>query len=357
MGKLKFTIIGAGAGGQSMAAVLKKEGYSVRLHDINSKRVEKLNELGKLRITGAIEAEEMPDVITTNFGVAMEGADIIMIITTTDAHADVANEISPYLKDGQIILLNPGHVCGALEVSNVIKEKSEAKVIIGETGDLLYACRVMEEGHIFHSGLKSTAKVATFPASDVHQLLEVLQPIFPIFVAAENVLYTGLAGGGAMLHPIPSLMNVNRIDSDEGFDYYMEGITPSIAKLIEVADEERLNICKTLDIEMPSLVKNLQNVYGLTQEKLYELLQNNKAYIGVKPPANLEHRFIVEDIVSGLVPFSSLGKLIGVLTPVIDSFIEIGSVICGRDFYQEGRTVEKLGLDGKSVQEIHDYIS
>lgn len=29
-----------------------------------------------------------------------------------------------------------------------------------------------------------------------------------------------------MLHPIPSLMNINKMDLGESYDYYMEGITP-----------------------------------------------------------------------------------------------------------------------------------
>lgn len=358
MKDLKFAIIGAGAGGQSMAAILTQEGYRVRLYDIDSAKIERLNELDVIRITGAIEAEAKPEVITTDIAVAMDGADVIMVVTTTDGHADVAEKISPYLRDGQIILLNPGHVGGALEVSAIIRESGcKADLIIGEAGDLMYACRVMEVGHIFHSGIKKRTAVATLPAKDVNRLLEVLQPIFPMLVAADNVLYTGLVSGGAMLHPIPTLMNVNKIDLNQPFDYYMEGITPSVAKLIEVADEERLAVCKALRVEIPSLVKNLQRIYGLTQDDLYELLQNNEPYRGLKPPRDLSHRFVVEDIMSGLVPIASLGDQLGVPTPMIDAFIEIGSVAAGRDFRVEGRTVEKLGLAGKTVEEIHDYIS
>jgi len=137
----------------------------------------------------------------------------------------------------------------------------------------------------------------------------------------------------------------------------MEGITPSVAKLIEVADEERLAVCAALKVELPSLIKNLQKIYQLTQDDLYELLQNNKAYVGVKPPKDLNHRFIVEDTVSGLVPLASLGKKLDVPTPIIDAFIRIGSAASGHDFFEEGRTVEKLGLADKTVEEIYEYIN
>lgn len=160
-----------------------------------------------------------------------------------------------------------------------------------------------------------------------------------------------------MLHPIPSLMNINRTDMGEPYDYYMEGITPSIAKLVSACDEERLAVCRALGLNVPPLIKSLQKMYKLTQEDMYELLQNNKAYVGVKSPMNLKHRFIVEDTVSGIVPLASIGNMLGVNTPIMNAFIEIASVVCGRDFRSEGRTAEKLGLNGKTLQEIYAMIS
>ena len=36
--------------------------------------------------------------------------------------------------------------------------------------------------------------------------------------------------------------------------------------------------------------------------------------------------------------------------------IELGSLLHGKDYRSEGRTVEKLGLAGLSVKEIHNLI-
>jgi opine dehydrogenase len=88
-----------------------------------------------------------------------------------------------------------------------------------------------------------------------------------------------------------------------------------------------------------------------------ELLQNNKAYVGVKSPMSLKHRFIVEDTMSGIVPLASVGNMLGVATPIMNAYIDIANVVCGRDFRAEGRTAEKLGLAGKSVEEIYEMIS
>lgn len=360
MSELKFAVLGAGAGGQSMAAILAAKGCSVKVYDINAEKIARLQELGKITVTGKIEVEGSPELFTTDIGAAMADVDAIMVVSTTDGHKDIAHKIAPYLRDGQVILLNPGHVGGAMEVSHIIRQElgCTAKVIIAEAGDLMYACRISETGFPFHSGLKKKTEVAALPASDTQAAVELLQPYFPNLVAAKNVLETGFEGGGAMLHPIPTLMNIVKTDAQTPYDYYMEGVTPSVAKLVERADKERLAVCRALGLDgVPSLVKSLQGIYGLTQDDLYDLLQHNKAYVGVKCPMDLYHRFLVEDTLCGIVPLASVGKELGVDTTMMDAFIDIASTITGRDFRAEGRTAQQLGLAGKTKEEIYEMIS
>ncbi len=360
MERLRFAILGAGAGGQSMAGILSSQGYSVRLFDKNEEKLNGLHALGDtITVTGKIECQGKPELITNDFDAAVRDVDVYMVTTTTDAHEEMAHKLVPYLRDGQIIMLNPGHVGGALLVSNIIRNVHQCKaaVVIAEAGDLMYACRLYENGKPFQSGLKTTVKVATVPASDVSVVIERLQPIFPNLKAVNNILETGFEGGGAMLHPLPSLMNVNKMDLGQPYDYYLEGITPSIARMTSVMDKERLAVCEALGLHAESLVHDLQRMYKLTQDDLYDLLQHNEAYRGIKNPTTLTHRFIAEDTLSGLVPLASVGKMLGVPTPMMDAIIEIGSAICERDFASEGRTVEKLGIAGKSVDEIYEMIS
>ena len=359
MKKMNFAVLGAGAGGQSMAAILVQGGYGVKLYDNNAEKIAKLNEVGNIKVTGKIEAEGFPELVTTDIAAAMKDVDAVMVVTTTDAHKEIANKIAPYLKDGQVILLNPGHVGGAMEVSQIIRVDHgvKAKVLIGETSDLMYACRVFETGFPIHTGIKKTMGVATLPAGDVDELLRILGPVFPGLVKMKNVLETGFSGGGAMLHPIPSFMNINKLDAGQNYDYYMQGITKSIAKLVLAADAERLAVCKALGLNVATLVNSLKKMYSLEYDDLYELIQHCKPYEGLKSPATVSHRFMLEDVTSGLVPLASIGKELGVPTPMMDAFIEISCAISGKDYKSEGRTAEKLGLVGKSVDEIYKMIS
>ena len=53
---------------------------------------------------------------------------------------------------------------------------------------------------------------------------------------------------------------------------------------------------------------------------------------------------------------SSLGRLIGVPTPVCDGINTMLSVVEQVNFWAIGRTVDKLGLAGLTVAQINHYV-
>lgn len=354
---LKFAIIGAGAGGQSLAAILTNKGYSAKLYDIDREKIHCLRERKTIKLTGVIECEAAPEVITDRIEEVMTDVDVVMIVSTTDAHRSIANACKPFLKDGQIVMLNPGHCGGALEIANILRCENGKDILIAEAGDLMYGCRSYETGNILHTGLKVNVPVATLPSGDVDRLLNVLGPIFPCLKPAASVLETGFEGAGAMLHPIPSLMNINKMDLGQSYDYYMEGITPHVADIIDICDKERVAVCRALGVDALSLSDMLTKTYQLEpKENLYDLIQSIESYRGLRNPTTTTHRFIVEDTVSGLVPLASTGHALGIPTPMMDAFVNIASAVCGRDFWAEGRTADKLGFAGKTLEEIQEMV-
>ena len=75
-----------------------------------------------------------------------------------------------------------------------------------------------------------------------------------------------------------------------------------------------------------------------------------------KGPACTNTRYISEDIPIGMVLWASLGRLLGVPTPTADSLIQISSVVHGTDYWQGGRTLEKLGLAGMTADDLVRYL-
>ena len=358
MSKLRFAVIGAGCGGQSMAAVLADQGCSVRLMDKKEDVVDQLQKAGrKITLTGKIVLSGTPELVTTDAAEAIEGADIIMVVTTADGHEEVARAIAGAIRPEQVVVLNPGMFCGSLAFRTALKRFGcPHDILVAETADLMYACRKAPDGSIFHSGLKKKMALAAVPSKAAEKVVELLKPYFPILTPAQDILHTTMTNVGAVLHCVPMLMNVNRMDMGQRFDYYIEGITPSIARMAEVVDAERVAVAAKLGIDVVTTAQSVKNSYGVEGESLYEVIQNNPAYRGINSPANLSHRFCAEDTYGTLVGIATLGETLGVPTPGTDAVIQCISMASGVDYRTVGRTAEKVGLKGLSVEQIYQAI-
>ncbi len=111
-------------------------------------------------------------------------------------------------------------------------------------------------------------------------------------------------------------------------------------------------------MRLPTALEWLEINYSTKGENLYEALQNNKSYRGIKAPlladinAKKGLRYVVEDVPTGLVPFSELGKKFGADTPAIDTVINLADLLFDADFRREGRNLEQIGLKDKTLNEI-----
>ena len=66
-------------------------------------------------------------------------------------------------------------------------------------------------------------------------------------------------------------------------------------------------------------------------------------------PAALDARYVTEDVPYGLVPIAELGRLASVPTPVAQALTVLASAALGRNFAGEGRTLERMGLEGHAL--------
>jgi len=195
--------------------------------------------------------------------------------------------------------------------------------------------------------------VAALPAYLTPEILKALRPAFPQFVPGGNVLQTSLDNIGAIFHPTVTVLNAARIESTHGdFEYYLEGITPSVARVLERVDEERLAVANALGIRAHRAKEWLYQAYASSGANLYEAIQNTPGYKGVRAPARIVHRYVTEDVPMSLVPIASLADQLGVEVPMIKSVVNLAGLMMGVDYWKVGRTVERMGLKGLSVREI-----
>ncbi len=350
---LRFTVVGAGHAGLAMAAHLSSMGYPVSLYNRGEERLVALEEThGRVLIDGIIQEEVQIDRFGRDPEEAVEGADVVMVAIPATGHRDIAELFAPFLKPGQIVILNPGRTCGALEFCNVLREREKEGVLVAETQTIIYTSRSHGRKSTI-STLKKHVEIAALPSSATWAVLERIKVVYPQFVAAPNVLHTSMGNVGMILHPLPIILNTGWIEFPEGnFFHYYDGISPSIAKVLEILDRERLAVSHAYGIKVSSTLEWLQMTYGVTGENLYEGLQRNKSYRIVSAPKTLHHRFMLEDVSTGLVPMICLGRIAGVETPIAEMGVQMASLLCGIDFWDTGRNAKRLGIEGLSREAV-----
>ena len=383
----KIVVLGAGNGGLAMAADLSMAGYKVNLFDLPefSKNLEPVIEKGGIDVLARTALEEefqlpgggktgfakITGKITSNIREAMDGVDLIMLVVPAYGRERFIKEFAPYLQDGQIMIIWPGNF-GAIQCLKILKDMNiNKKITICETESLIYACRKLGPSQIWIKNKKEKLLLAVLPSKRITEILKELNKIYPQLKPANNVLETTLANPNVLMHPQSILLNLYRVERKfypyfEGVVGPLEGvggpmydnydITPGMANVMEAVDRERRSLGERLGLKIESFKDTLQAFYGGKEKNLYETILNCKTYKTQFSPTSLNHRYILEDVPFGLVPFALLGDQIKVSTPTTRAMAEIGCAVTGKDFWNLGLTMEKLGINNMNTKEINEYI-
>jgi len=331
-----IAVIGAGNSGLAMAAHLLSHHCPVHLWN----RAREGDPLGPIREAGGIEAQGkvrgrfLPDRVTSDVAAVLDGVDLIMVTVPAHAHAAVMEHLGPHLADGQTVVLNPGRTCGALECRNVLRRTGlRADVTLAETQTILYTCRKVGPAGVnilaFKRNVLFSALDPSRTAAVLNRLPECLRPFL---CPASNTLETGLGNVGMILHVAPMLFNIGWIESTRTrFKYYYEGITSSVGAFLEKVDAERVAVARVCGVETPTVVEWMRRAYGVTGETLFACIKANTSYARIDAPSSLQHRYLLEDLPTGLVPLEAIGRAVGVPTPLATLIIDLGGHVLGRD--------------------------
>jgi opine dehydrogenase len=356
-----FAVVGAGHGGKAMAAHLALMGFKVNLYNRTADHVEIIKKRGGIDLEsteGGPHGFGELALVTSNIDEAIKGVEVIMVVLPSSAHAEIARAMAPHLKGGQIVVLHPGRTCGALEFVKVIRDNGcKADVTIAEAETFIYASRTdgPAQARIFR--IKEAVPLAALPSNRTQCVLDAICDAYPQFIDGVDVLNTGMNNMGAIFHPALTLLNMGWIEATHGdYQFYIDGVTPSVARVLEVLDRERVTVASALGIRARTSLEWLKLAYDTSGVDLHEAIHNQPGYYGIKAPATLNHRYIFEDVPMSLVPIASLGKRYGVSVRGMESMIQVASIIHRTDYWRRGRTVEKLGLEQWSVSELTRFV-
>jgi len=365
---VKVAVMGGGNGAFATAADLSLKGHSVTICELPHMA----QNISGVIDAGYIDLEVKPPLErkggrclvtgTTDVAAAVKDADVIYIVVPAFGQRPFAEAICPHVKDGQTILLAPGNFMGAAEFAYVLsKVNPGVKAVIGEAQCMVFSGFKEGATKVWISGYKNSLRIAAFPATDNKRLLEVASELHPEMVLGENMLETGLSNTNNVTHPVICVCNAGKIEYTKGeYYFYREGVTPAVGRMLAAVDEERLAIGKAYGVHLlPGLEQRLAwySYQGAQGKDFSEVLSTNPAIYWDRAPKNLRHRFLVEDVPYGLVPFEILAKLAGVPCPKVTATIEYACILTDYDLRAMGRDFEELGITGMSSRELADFVA
>ncbi len=346
-----IAIIGAGNAARSLACVLASRGHSPHLLVRNPDKLQALTQRGSIRSSGKLEGDFSIVEVSTDFGSVLSNCATVFVATTTDAYSEIARRLAPHLTEHHEVILFSSKFAGVVEFKHVLGARSHYPAII-ET-DSLFASRIQEDDSVWIRGIKQWTLYSSYNNSKTSNNASTIRRFFPGLTAAENVVQRGLTDFGALAHPITMIANMNNVDRNTGFLFYYEGFTSKTVILLERLEEEFGCLARAYGTSVIPMKELLNRYYGCdTSGDLLQAMRTVPNYSFSKAPGTLHHRFIEEDVASSLVPMQQLARKAGIETPMMDSIVNLSSILLGREFGKDGRTLAKLGWDNLSHKEI-----
>jgi opine dehydrogenase len=357
-------VLGAGNGGCAAAADLGSRGYEIRLFNRSPGRLAAIAERGGLNKVGATgEGFVELAVVTTDLAEAVLGADLVMLTVPISTHPFFASGLSTLLRPEQVMFLNPGHMGGGLFMAHeLFRLTGKRDVRICEASTLAYGCRMKDPVTINIMATMTNLPFAAFPTRHQQELYEIVSPLYPDLQQASHVLETGFLAINAVEHPPQIICNAGWLEHTKGdYLFYYEGTTPSVGRVIDALDAERIALAEAAGIPTRPFTEVFHQMGYTTAHaaavgSAHVALQESAPNRWVKGPATLDHRYINEDVGWGLVPWSEMGRAYGVPTPAMDALIVLAGVLNGRDYRAEGLTLPRLGIEGLRPDELEAYL-
>lgn len=343
---MRIAVLGGGNGGYAAAADLAEQGHEVRLWRRDAKALEAVVATGRIVLKDHRGRREVALALASaDIGAAARGAELIVVPVPAFAQDDIARALAPHLRDGQVVFLPPG-TFGSFAMARTARDAgSRAQVAFAETGTLPYLARKHASAEVAITTRATRLPTGVFPAADSERALAVIARAYPAVEPVEDALSAALMNAGPIIHPPLIVMNAAPLEHFERWDIHNEGTQPSVRRVTDRLDAERIGLREALGYAAPHFplsdhYENDRWMYGNAHDKLVDS-GDWREHIDLR-----SHRYLREDIACGLAFLASVAEWAGVACPLARALLAIGGAIAGEDFSRAPRTLHALGLAG-----------
>ena len=345
---MKIAVLGGGNGACAAAADLTEQGHEVRWWRRNSAA------LASRLVLKDAEGERPVEVARpcADIGEAVRGAELIFMPDPAFTQEENAARLAPHLAGDQVVFLAPGTFGSYLMRSRI------GKGVFAETGTLPWLTRRHGPNTAAITARATRLPTGVFPARRSAAALKIMKEAFPGIEPVEDALSAALMNAGPIIHPPLILMNAGPLEHFERWDIHNEGTQPSIRRVTDALDAERIAARVALGYAAPHFPladhyrpDGEEWMYG---RKVHKKLTDSKDWR--ERILLAEHRYMREDVEQGLAFLVSVCEWAGVPCPVARGLLALGSAVLERDLRAQGRTLENLGLGALSAREMKNLL-
>ena len=349
---MKIAVVGGGNGAYAAAADLTEKGHEVRLWRRNAEALATSKTIALKDADG--ERPVSIASVSPDLGQALRGAELVFLPDPAFTQADNARRLAPHLADGQVLFLAPG-TFGSYVMAQIIREAgNRADFSFAETGTLPWLTRKHGPATTAITARATRLPTGVYPGRNQANAFSILKKAFPSVEPVEDALSGALMNAGPIIHPPLILMNAGPLEHFERWDIHKEGTQPSIRRVTDALDAERIAVRGTLGYRAPHFpladhyrADGDEWMYG---RKVHKKLTDSKDWH--EHIVLTEHRYMREDVECGLAFLVSVCEWAGVRCPVARGLLALGSAVVGRDLRAQGRTLESLKLSHLSKTEL-----
>jgi opine dehydrogenase len=357
---MKIAVLGGGNGSFAASGDFVLQGHDVRLWRRDAALVAQHRDAGSRIVLKDSRGrhDTAVSLVTTDIGVAVAGAELILCPAPAFAQVDIAQQLAPHLRDGQVVFLSPGTFGSLIFAKTVRDAGNRAKVSYAETGTLPWLTRKHGPFEVAITVRAKRLPVGVFPLHAAGHALDVIGLAFPgVIEPCGDALSGALMNAGPIIHPPLIVMNAGPIEHFERWDIHKEGTQPAIRRVTDALDAERIAVREALGYGGPHFP--LAHHYA-TEGEIWMYGRGSHDRLTDSGDWRerimlIEHRYMMEDLRLGLSFLVSVAELAGVATPLAKAFLAIGGVVCGDDAGAPDRSLKALGfgdLDRSQLQRL-----
>lgn len=328
---MRIAVLGTGGAALGYAALLVTKGHEVVMFSLSGQGGHGLR-ASKITASGAIETSFSVDV-QLSLQDAVHGAAGIIVASPANAHRLLMDGLSPLLASGQHVLVSAElSMSGAYLARKIGSEV--AGVSITSLATTLMLGRRTGTSSVMVGGIREANDAWAWPPERMSEALDFWRFLFGDCLSPVASHYAiALSNLNPPAHMANALCNFTRIEKGEAWANY-DGITESVARLIEALDVERLTVAEAFGLSVRSVERHYQLSFGLERgsnlaQMAAEVHQRRQ---GPPGPTSVDTRFVTEDIPFGIAFVEHLGRSKCVPTPLHSAGLYIFSAMYGRNF-------------------------